>query len=184
MNEDEKADYEEKIQARIGEVWQKMEVKQEVFQKEYEEALGLVIEDVAQTKFERLAELKIMYKADPEEFETEKKKLLEEMDQLKKTKIAEAKTELESKKKEIQEEKAALLKSVKEELRAEQNQEEDPEEPKARILGSNKKGLALQGDLQEIEETHEPPMTGTGEHKFDFGGSDMAAGSEEEMEDV
>jgi hypothetical protein len=29
MNEDEKAEYEEKVQARIGEVWAKIETKQE-----------------------------------------------------------------------------------------------------------------------------------------------------------
>ena len=34
MNEDEKAEYEEKIQARIGEVWSKIEAKQESLQKE------------------------------------------------------------------------------------------------------------------------------------------------------
>ena len=108
MNEDERAEYEEKIQARIGEVWSKVEAKQEVLQKNYQDQLENIIDEVAQTKYEKLHELKMDYKnmaQDDEEMkqemESKKAALLQEMEELKQTKIKEAKDELEAKKKEI-----------------------------------------------------------------------------------
>lgn len=47
MNEDEMADYEEKMQTKVQEKWAEIEKKLEQYQKEYQVQLEQIIEEVA-----------------------------------------------------------------------------------------------------------------------------------------
>ena len=89
--------FEEDIQLKIQEIWQQIEVKQEQLQVQYQEKLETIIEEVTQIKFEKLAEIKIMYKsADPNDQEKMQEKndeienVKRETELLKQQKIKEA----------------------------------------------------------------------------------------------
>lgn len=48
VNEDELADYEEKMQAKVQEKWASIEKKHEQCQKEYQKQLEQIMEDIAE----------------------------------------------------------------------------------------------------------------------------------------
>jgi hypothetical protein len=80
----------EEMQLKVKEKWAEIEKRTEQLQQEYQAKLEQIIQDNTEEKFERLAEIKIMYKkADPndEEAMADKKRELEEvkreMDELK-----------------------------------------------------------------------------------------------------
>ena len=100
-------------------MWASIEQRQEEIQKEYQIKLEEIIEEVAQLKFEQLAEIKVMYKkADPNDAELMKQKEQEiadvkaNADKLKEDKMKEAQKELEQKKALLADEKAAFFKSI------------------------------------------------------------------------
>jgi CHASE3 domain sensor protein len=70
VNEDELADYEEKMQNMVQEKWSSIEKKHEQYQKEYQKLVEQIMEDIAEQKFEEMAEIKaVMKKIDPSETE-------------------------------------------------------------------------------------------------------------------
>ena len=62
FNEEELQNYEEHIQQRINDVWNSVQQKQENLQNEYQEEVESIIEETAQIKFEKMAEIKFLYK--------------------------------------------------------------------------------------------------------------------------
>lgn len=108
FNEDELAKYEEDIQVRINEIWTETQVKTELIQNEYQNNLEQIIEDQTSMKFERMAEIKFMYKKfqdDPEKMKERDQELegvKQEMELLKQKKIKEAKLKMEERKKYLQ----------------------------------------------------------------------------------
>ena len=129
MNEDEIQEYEEKMQKKIQEVWASMDQKTEILQKEYQDQLETIIEEVAQQKFERIAEVKVMYKGRTDEesktaMDEELAEIRLQTDQLKEAKIREAKDQLEKKKQELKQEKMQFMNSIKGSIRDQVQQQE------------------------------------------------------------
>jgi hypothetical protein len=56
------AKYEEDIQVKINEIWTTTQTKQELIQNEYQNSLEQIIEDCASMKFEKMGEIKVMFK--------------------------------------------------------------------------------------------------------------------------
>jgi hypothetical protein len=69
FNEEDLQKYEEDIQLRINEIWTETQEKQELIQNEYQDEVESIIEDLMEMKFEKMGEVKFMYKKlldDPE----------------------------------------------------------------------------------------------------------------------
>lgn len=62
FNEEDLQNYEEHIQEKINEVWQENQREQEQVQNDYQQELETIIEECAQIKYEKMAEIKIMFK--------------------------------------------------------------------------------------------------------------------------
>ena len=105
-------EYEEKIQAKIQAIWSQIEVKTEKLQKDFQNERDKIIDETAELKYERIAEIKAEYKgvdqSDSEkmaEKEEKLKQIQEEMELLKQEKLSEAQKQFDQKKQEIQQEK-------------------------------------------------------------------------------
>mmetsp|Transcript_2357 Transcript_2357/g.3567 ORF Transcript_2357/g.3567 Transcript_2357/m.3567 type:complete len:83 (+) Transcript_2357:1070-1318(+) len=59
--------YEDLIQTKINDVWTNIQERLDQLQTDYQDEVEEIIEDCAQLKFEKMAEIKIMYKNCPEE---------------------------------------------------------------------------------------------------------------------
>lgn len=125
FNEDELVKYEEDIQLRINEIWTETQNKQELIQNEFQDSLENIIEECASLKFEKMAEIKFMYKKfndDPEkqkERDQEIENVKQEMEVIKQQKVNKAKERMEEKKRKLQAEKQMQLKQVKDQIKLE-----------------------------------------------------------------
>lgn len=115
---------EQQLQEKIQEVFTDFEGKQDKLQKEYQDKLESILEDVTQLKFEKMAEVKVAFKNMDQENEENIKWRDEEIQQIKDDTEAEkqrqikaAQFTLETQKAQLQVEKVQALKRVKEEVR-------------------------------------------------------------------
>lgn len=97
INEEDMQEYEEKVQAKIQQIWTQIEQKTEKLQKDYQNQRDAIIDEVAELKYEKIAEIKAEFKgvdSSDEEKMAEKdaklKQIQDEMDKLKQEKLGEA----------------------------------------------------------------------------------------------
>jgi hypothetical protein len=112
MNEDEMAEYEERIQARVQEKWAEIEKKMEKFQKEYEHELEQIVEENCMMLFQEQNELK-KQETDPDTLKRNLDELRLKMNTLKSQKLEEAKKKLEANKEMLNQEKKDFFKTIK-----------------------------------------------------------------------
>ena len=120
------------MEQRIQDVWGSIEKQTVEIQKDYQNELETIIDEVAELKYEKLAEIKVMYKKfDPSDAEKMQEKqdeidtIKSEMEVLKLTRIDEAKKKMEFQKKSINNEKENFFKTMKGSMKLDQ-QQSDP----------------------------------------------------------
>ena len=117
FNEEEMQNYEENIQQKINDIWTSVQQKQDQLQNDFQTELEDIIEDCAGIKFEKMAEIKFMYKkCDESEFaarDAELAQVKQDMEELKNKRVAEAKAKMQESKNALQKEKSHKLKELK-----------------------------------------------------------------------
>lgn len=90
--------YEENIQQKINDIWTYVQQQQDHLQNAFQAELEDIIEDCAGIKFERMAEIKFMYKkCEESEFaarDAELAQVKQDMEELKNKRVAEAKAKM------------------------------------------------------------------------------------------
>lgn len=98
FNEEEMQNYEENIQQKINDIWTYVQQQQDHLQNAFQAELEDIIEDCAGIKFERMAEIKFMYKkCEESEFaarDAELAQVKQDMEELKNKRVAEAKAKM------------------------------------------------------------------------------------------
>ena len=76
FNQEDMNNYEECIQDKINDIWNSIQEQQEQVQTEFQDEYERIIEEAAQMKFEKIAEIKLMFKDCTSDMESERERAL------------------------------------------------------------------------------------------------------------